>query len=100
MIKKFPTQIRVSRGKLYEVHWTQAFPNDPKKVGECHPVSRVITLKLNESEEDTWWTLFHEIVHAINFEAELGLTEKQVTRLEKSLVSIFRSLGWKMGGSK
>lgn len=96
MIERFPTKIRVTSRKTYEVHWTKGF-EDPKKVGECHPVTRVITLRLGEPESETWWTLFHEILHAINFERRVGMTERQVTEVERSLMKIFGDLGWVIG---
>ena len=59
--------------------------------GKCDPTTRVITLSLDQSEDEAWWTLFHEILHAMSFEIEeLKLTETQVREIETGLKRILK----------
>ena len=78
-----PPRIRITAKATYEVLWTEAFKN-PKQYGLCDPNARTITLLLGLSPEETFWTFFHEVCHAISFEGDRDLYEKDVQMLEKS----------------
>jgi len=41
-------------------------------------------------------TLIHELIHAIDFAKDIGLTENQVLKLESGLMNLFRTNGWKI----
>ncbi len=79
-----PSRIQVSNKIFFEVCWTDGF-KDEKTVGETRFEPNQIVLKTNESEKETIKTYIHEILHAFSDVYEIGLTEKQVQRLEKGL---------------
>lgn len=52
--------------------------------------TRQILLADRLSAKELEITLFHELCHAISFEYEVNLTEKQVLKLEKALPALIR----------
>ncbi len=78
-----PPRIHITAKATYEVLWTESF-KDPKQYGECDPQARTITILLGLSPEETFWTFFHEVNHAITFEGDRDLWEKDVRMLERS----------------
>jgi hypothetical protein len=75
-------------------------------VGEYVPSLSECRISLNQSPSDQVWTGVHELLHAISDHYDVGLTEKQVQKLEKALRFIheknkgFRLYGCESNGDK
>lgn len=83
---KAPAKIRIKRGVEYDVFKFKK----PELHGEIVFEDRAIFLHedLSAAEEES--TLLHEVLHGICHHYKVGLTEKQVLKLEKGLVSFIR----------
>jgi hypothetical protein len=81
-----PAKVHFSRGVSYDVY---RFKSDNLD-GKCTKEDRAIYLREGMSAKDDETTLIHECVHIFDFEQEIGLTETQVLKLEKALVSWLR----------
>lgn len=85
---RIPVKYRVS----YEFVWVDSF-KDPEQMGETRLNElneRQILIKRGLSATETASTIIHEIIHAIDFEYEIGLTERQVLKLEKGIFTFLR----------
>lgn len=89
---KYPIQYRITSKRSYEMLWAQDF-KDGKTLGECLYDPPQIRVKSGENETQTFWTTFHEILHAMSNEYDINLTENQVLALEKSFKAFFRLNG-------
>lgn len=69
------------------MEWVEKF-KEPDTVGQCDPGTRVISLK--RGEKDTFSTLIHEVLHAIQFEKGVKLTHKNIYELEGPLATVLR----------
>lgn len=78
-----PSHIKIKKVE-YEILYTDDF-KDGKTLGETRLDAKQILLKTNESDKETFHTYVHELLHAVSEEYRVGLTEKQVRALEKSL---------------
>jgi hypothetical protein len=78
-----PTHIKIKQSE-YEIVWVEDF-KDGKTLGETRFNTKQIVLKTNETDNETFHTYVHEVLHAVSDEYDIGLTEKQVRKLEKSL---------------
>jgi len=87
MVEKLPFRIRYERYKSYGVSMVSAFLN-PDDIGSCDPNTKEIKIKAGLSDRLTVSSLTHEIIHLINFERDLGLTESQVEALEIGLFKV------------
>ena len=85
--KRIPSSIVIGKN-TYEVLWINEF-KDEKQLGE----SRFAEHKqiVNQPIKEAVHTYFHEVVHAISFEYDADLTEKQVLAIEKSLTVILKN---------
>ena len=81
---QIPARVRIKR-RYYEIVWVDSFP-DGVTLGETRFAPYQIALKTGQSDRETVLTYRHEVYHAISEEEEIGLTEKQVQGLEKSLL--------------
>lgn len=81
---RIPSKIQTSSKRSFEVTWIDQFA-DPTVQGETrfHPDGIVLCTK--DSDKETCHTYFHEVIHAISDTYDVGLTETQVRKLEKSL---------------
>lgn len=86
-----PSRIKIGKS-VYQILWVDEFPKDKRQLGETnfHGDKRII-IKLGQSNKEAVHTYWHEVLHAISEEFDVGLTEKQVLRLEKSLSSVIKS---------
>jgi hypothetical protein len=89
---RYPIFFRITSKRQYEMLWTEDF-KDRKTLGECMHEPPQIRIKTNENETQTFWTTFHEIIHAMSNEYDINLTENQVLKLEKSFKTFFRLNG-------
>ena len=83
--KSIPPAVKIGKHE-YRILWITEFPKDCKQLGEtAFGDEKQIVINLNQSTKEIVYTLFHEILHAISFEYNTNLTEKQVLAMEKSL---------------
>jgi len=88
MVERLPFRIRFAKRVYYGVSMVSAF-HDARDIGSCDPNKKEIKIKAGLSEKLTVSSLTHEIIHLINFELDLKLTEEQVLGLELGLVKVF-----------
>jgi hypothetical protein len=87
-----PPRVRITAKITYEVVWTDAFKFE-RQLGECDPNTKQIKIKTGMNARKQYFVYLHEVLHAISFEADLELTEKQVEGLENSLNRLSRLNG-------
>jgi len=58
----------------------------PKLVGHYNGVKKLIRIATTQSKKDQHFTLLHELIHAIDDEHDIQLTEDQVLKLEEGLM--------------
>lgn len=78
----------------YEIVWVDTFKDETIE-GETRFNSSQIVLKMDKDNKEVVHTFFHELLHAASEEYDVGLTEKQVKKLEKSLTDWFQ-IGYKV----
>lgn len=78
-----PNKVQFKKA-VYEILYTEDFL-DGKTLGETRFNPHQIVLKTNESDKETFHTYIHECLHAASNEYDIGLTEGQVRKLEKSI---------------
>lgn len=86
LANKISPQIKVGPRKYYEVLWVDEFPKDHELMGEMRPDSKQVVIRKGLGPKETVGTFFHEFLHAVSDENEVGLTERQVATLEKRFV--------------
>lgn len=90
MIKRLPNKIKHNSKISYTVSVVPSF-DDPHQLGSCDSEKKEIKISLRQSDEFIVSTLFHELIHLINFESDdLCLVERQVEILEIELVKVLR----------
>lgn len=83
--KSVPASVKIGKHD-YRILWITEFPKDCTQLGEtAFGDEKQIVINLNQSIKELIYTLYHEILHAISFEYNANLTEKQVLAMEKSL---------------
>lgn len=58
-------------------------------VGRCRPDLQEIQIRKGQTPENTQDTLLHELIHAIDYHAQLKLKERQVHVLASELLNTF-----------
>ena len=86
MIRKMPYRIRFEPRKAYGVSLVSGF--DDELDGTCNPNTREIKIRLGMSDKATLSALLHEIIHLVNFERALDITEEQTLGLEQGLLKV------------
>ena len=90
---KIPPRVRVTAKRDYEVLFVDDF-KDGKTLGECRYDPPQIVIKTGQSDRETIKTFIHEMVHAIDAETGVGLTETQVRKLEEGIYRAMRLNKW------
>lgn len=96
MAKKYPPippHIKVSTKKSYEVLHIEDF-KDGLTYGECRFDPPQIVLKKGLAPKEEFSTFIHELLHMASFEADAGLTETQVLKLEKVILKMLVANKW------
>lgn len=88
-----PPHIKIKNKVVYEVVWVDQF-KDPEVLGECRFDSKQIALKIGVSERETYKTLIHEVLHAVEFERGVKLQHKAIYQLEDALFYILFHNDW------
>ncbi len=86
--KRYPQEL-VINNEVYRVRFVTKISGDCQVMGNCNPTTRVIQIKNNQSAGETFATLIHELLHAIEFEYDLDIPHKHVYALEKALADLF-----------
>lgn len=91
---KRPHKARLTHRISYEIAYRDAF-DDKKTLGECDYERTQIRLLRSLPEKRRRSVLLHEILHALSYVYEIGLTENQVEKLELALIRFERlNKGW------
>ena len=77
-------------GKLWEVSLVQDLYKDDEEFGNCRYHKLLIEIDQDQSEQHARDTLWHEILHGIERELDLKITEKQVRQIASMQVAVMR----------
>ena len=89
LLAKIPSHVKITPKVSYEILFIPEF-KDAKTLGETrYQDVKQIVIKSGEPPSHTISTIIHELIHSIDIENKIGLTEKQVLGLEEG---IFRAL--------
>jgi hypothetical protein len=87
---EIPAWARITSKRSYQVLFTDEFLKDHQQLGECRFEPPQIVIKNGQSELERFGTYAHEVIHAASEEFDIGLTESQVRKLEKALVTYMK----------
>lgn len=90
--KNLPNKIRTKSRSSYELFWSTDFHFDQADGSKTYGITRYdpkqIVINSNQGDTETIHTVFHEFIHALSGDYEVGLTESQVMKLEKSFMYV------------
>lgn len=89
--KLIPSEIQIGNKITYKILWVEEFPGNT--VGEMDKDTKQIRLKLGQSNKEKVLTYLHEVFHAFSDENKIGLTEKQVSLLERKMLYYYLKPG-------
>jgi len=69
----------------YRVAWCDRI-DGKDTLGYCDDDAKVIYLKDDQTAEDAFSTLIHEIIHAMEFEHKIDISHKAVHKLERAIM--------------
>lgn len=84
------SKVKLSSSTRYRILLT-AECNDPTCDGQTWPETKEIEINYILSDGEFSAALFHELLHAINYDKELKLTEGQIRGLENGLINLIGS---------
>lgn len=92
LLKLIPVSVRITPKVTYEVVWVQEFANDAEQMGETRRNEQLkqIVISARQPEGEMFKTFLHEAIHAIDLESDIGLTEKQVQKLENGIFKVLK----------
>lgn len=70
--------------------WTVTLKKDSKNFGTCYHAKCVINMTPTQAEENMRDTLLHEVVHALETEGQLKMSERQVRGIATLLLAAMR----------
>lgn len=88
--RHIPNSVQIKSKISYEVVWIDAF-KDEKTLGETRYNEKQIVILKGLSNKLTVVTYLHELLHAVQYEHEIGLTENQVLSFEKFFQYVLKS---------
>lgn len=71
-------------------HWTIIIKKDSKNFGTCDHAKCKINLTPTQGEDNMKDTLLHEVVHALETEGQLKMSERQVRGISTLLLAALR----------
>ena len=86
--RQIPDRVQINKKVFYEVCYIHEFPDGC--LGETRYDQKQIVLKFGMSPKETVLTYWHEVLHAISWEHNVGLTETQVLNMEESGNYLFK----------
>jgi hypothetical protein len=91
---KWPNKIRIKARVFYEIVWTDEFVDALDTRGETRFEYKQIVLLRGMSDAQTFETLIHELLHAIEHEYEIKLPHASIYSLEGAIHAILRLNNW------
>ena len=82
-----PSKIRITAKVTYEIVYGYTIAPD---LGECRPDIKQIIINPNQSKRNMFLTFIHEVIHAMDHESSIGITEGKTLAIESALFDIFR----------
>jgi Zn-dependent peptidase ImmA (M78 family) len=79
-------------GLFYKVAWCKII-DEASTVGYCDDTAKVIYMKDQQELDETYGTLVHELVHAMDHTYSIKLRHSQVRKLELALAEFMRQNG-------
>lgn len=89
---KLPSKVRITSKVSYDVLFSSDLGEDI--LGLCDPENKQITLKIDQTKTEMLKVYLHEVVHAMNFEFEIGITEAQTLKLETAVYKLLKLNKW------
>lgn len=86
--RRIPHRVQVASKVFYEILWVDNFTVN--NLGETRYNEKQIVLKNNMSNKLTVITYLHELLHAMSYHHDLGLTETQVLASEKFFIYLLK----------
>ncbi len=77
-------------GKTYRIAYSSGKPLDEGDLGELDPAKQRITVRKGQPLEQEQDTVLHEVIHAVDIEGNLGLSERQVRGLGTILLGVMK----------
>jgi len=77
-------------GKTYGISFVSGKPLDDGDLGELDPAKQRITIRKGQPLEQEQDTVLHEVIHAVDCEGNLGLSERQVRGLGTILLGVMK----------
>lgn len=90
---KIPARVRIKHNCVYEVVTIKSFA-DGETMGECRYDDKQIVILEGMTDTQTAKTFLHEVLHAIQYEYQAGITESQVRKLEDGIWRVLRLNKW------
>jgi hypothetical protein len=75
-------------GKTYSLSVVDEV-DEQGSLGECNDTLQRILVKSGQKPDQAMDTVLHEIVHAVDYQMHLGLTERQVHSVASGLTAVF-----------
>lgn len=99
--KNIPNKIRTASRKSFEVLWATGMQDTQGNMlhGRTEFDPKRIIINTEQSDSESVLTFFHEAIHALDHDHEIGLTEAQVVKLE-GCFSYIRELVLTLEGKK
>jgi hypothetical protein len=91
--KLIPSEVQIASKTFYQVLWVENFPDDHNCVGSMDINKKQIIMKIGQSDKEKVLTYLHEVIHAFSDENKMGLTEKQVSIMEKKMLYFWLKKG-------
>ncbi len=73
----------------YKVKFAKLIQKNPLTLGLCDPGTHVIWIKKGMGKTETFSTLIHEVLHAIEFEYNLKIKHELIHDIEMPLAKFF-----------
>ena len=78
-------------GKPYRVDYVKHTAIGSENYGDCNDGKQIISVAEEIGKELEQDTLLHETIHALDYAAQLKLTERQVSALAALLIATFKA---------
>jgi hypothetical protein len=81
--RTYPKQVLIA-GKPYSIAFVATI-KDADTRGQCDIEDKIILIQKDLGEKETFETLIHEVLHALEFELKIKITHKAVYSLETGI---------------
>ena len=87
------TKVRINKRSTYTIVWVDGFA-DPKDDAWCVYKKNQIIIRKGMPPRQLLFTFIHELLHAVQYEYDVGMTERQVDKLETAIGKVSALNGW------